>query len=520
MIWYDSHARTVSQRLARWQARDEPAPGLPLDQAIALQLRIIGDVVLPGDPDYDRDRMLSNPRFDHFPKVIVYCVAESDVRSCLELARAAGLAVVVRSGGHSTGGFSSEFGMLLDVSRMNDVHVDPATCTARAGPGTQFRKFNAKLESYKLHTPGGACPDVCVGGYMQGGGYGFTARIFGMNCDQVESVRVMLADGRIVHADREVNRDLFWAVRGGTGSNFGVLLEASYRLYEGCDFSGFSIRWMIDSDAGRRDAAAALDWLQRNFMRTGAPAELGYQVIWVFEGPEDGPKRPQILMRGMYRGPLEALEAVLALVLALAGAEMQALYPPQPYTQLNETLLTQPYEVPEFPADMTPMPPPEAKLSRYIGRPVGADGWQGLMEYFCASPSPYTTADMEIYGGAIGAVRNGANAFLHRDADFDLFLDVFWTTAAEEKEMLAYIDGWEAAVAPHWDGEVYQNYPRPVDPDFGRNYWGDFYPALRAVKSKYDPFGLFRYPQSIAPLVDGETPPDLDGLKEAIVDVH
>ena len=519
MIWYDSHAQRLHVNAARWKARaaDKALPkGLPPEYAEELQKKIVGTVVLPGDPDYDTDRMLSNPRFSAFPQVIVYCEVDSDVAECLHVAHAVGLPVVVRSGGHSTAGFSSQDGFLIDVSRMNDVHVDPDAKRVWAGPGTNFRKFNAKIQAFGLHTPGGACPDVCVGGYMQGGGYGFTARIFGMNCDQVDALRVMLADGRTVYADAQTNPDLFWAVRGGTGSNFGVLLGVRYRLHEGCDFAGFSVLWRMGSDAEAAEAANALAWLQGNFMRSGAPDGLGYQMIWAFEGPEGSPKEPLLLMRGMYRGPRAEMEAALKPVLALPGARQQALYDPQPYTDLNRILLTEPYEVPQFPKGMTPMPPPEAKLSRYISRPIPAEGWLQLIHYFRTSPSPYTIAAMEIYGGAIGAVSEGENAFVHRDVDCDLFFDVFWRTEEEREAMETFLAGWEERVAPHWSGRVYQNYPSPDNPDFGENYWGPRYPILRAIKTKYDPGNLFSYPQSIAPLDGTERPGGIAGLGDPI----
>ena len=519
MIWYDSHAQRLKQQTRRWEANAQGVQALqalPPELAKELQEKIVGQVVLPGDPEYDADRMLSNPRFSAYPQVIVYCEVESDVSECLSVAKRANLSVVVRSGGHSTGGFSSQDGFLIDVSRMNDVTILPDSLTAWVGPGTNFRKLYAKMQSFGLHTPGGACPDVCVGGYMQGGGYGFSARIFGMNCDQVEAVRMTLADGTMVEADATNNRDLYWAVRGGTGSNFGVLTSVKYKLYEGSDFAGFGIDWSMSDEEGIQNTAKALEWLQANYMRTGAPAEMGYQMIWVFQGPEGAPKEPKLLMRGVYKGSTEDMKAALAPVLALDGATVQAFYDPMPYSEVNAALLSKPFEVPDFPADMTPMPPPEAKLSRYLARELAATDWEKLLRYYLKTPSPYTITAMEIYGGAIEAFGMGGNAFLHRKVYCDVFFDVFWLNAEEEAVMQAFIGGWETEIAPYWDGKVYQNYPAPEDPSFGDHYWGDYYLILRAIKSKYDPEGRFTYPQSIAPLDAGTAPPEVPGLEEPI----
>ena len=135
-----------------------------------------------------------------------------------------------RSGGHSSAGYSVNDEMVVDLSAMSYVHIDEARQMAAAGSATNFGVFNAELEVCDLHVPGGGCETVGLAGYMQGGGYGFTSLMYGMNCDNVIGVRIALADGRVVHANEIEHEDLFWAVRGGTGNNFGVLLEIDYRL--------------------------------------------------------------------------------------------------------------------------------------------------------------------------------------------------------------------------------------------------------------------------------------------------
>ena len=535
MLWYDQKARDDEKRIAGWlkpavEAEKKPEAWQPLPpEAVAeLQRNIVGQVVLPSEgKEYEADRKLANPRFNAFPQVIVYCDSFGDVRECLQVARQFNLWVTTRSGGHSTAGFSANDGMLIDISRLNDVFVDKALLRAWAGPGCNFRRFNQDLEFHDVHTPGGACPDVCTAGYMQGGGYGFTARIFGMHCDQVEAVWVMLADGSLVYADATMNADLFWAVRGGTGNNFGVLLQTKYRLYQGSKFCGFSIIWPMDTDAGRDNAAKALAWLQAKFMRTGAPPELGYQMIWAFEGPTPDQRKPYVLMRGMYRGDLASLKRVLTPVLKLPGAELQYLLDQQPYSKLNKTLLTTPYEVPQFPPNTEPMPPPEAKTSRYLASPLKAVDWRGLIDYFLTSPSPYTIVAMEIYGGAIAKRTPLETAFVHRAVDCDVFFDVFWFNPREEKVMLAYIEGWKQKIEPYWNGLIYQNYPSIEAPDYSSNYWGPAYPALRKIKYKYDPNNFFRFAQSIVPAAAGEPMPEAmpegpaaAALAQAIVHDH
>ncbi len=521
MIWYDETAARREERFAIWDKRveqDGTPQAIPQKYARELQSKIAGKVVLPGDPDYNTDRMVFNPRFSAYPQAIVYCVSPADVAECLNVSRALDLPVVVRSGGHSTAGFSSQSGFLIDVSELNDVGIYPESECAWVGPGTTFGKFNKHLQAYGYHTPGGACPTVCVGGYMQGGGYGFTARIFGMNCDQVEAVRVMLSDGRIVYADSEWNTDLYWAVRGGTGSNFGVLLAVKYKIYPLNSFAGFSICWSMAGAEGETQTANALAWLQANFMRTGAPDQLGYQMIWAYQGAEGTAKEPMLLMRGMYNGSTEDMRSVIQPVLDQPGAVLQTVYDPMPYEALNEALLSKPYEIPEFPKNF-PFPPREAKLSRYLDQLLTADDWLKLVQYYVSTPNQTAIAAMEIYGGAI-ATPERTNAFIHRDVYCDIFFDVFWATEADKDQMLAFSQGWADTIAPYWGGRVYQNYPSPDNPDFGENYWGSYYPVLRFIKSKYDPLNLFRYPQSIAPTDRLDEDMGVNGLDKPIQHAH
>lgn len=155
------------------------------DQLKATQAQLQGHIVAPGDATYDEDRMLFNPVFDNYPKLIVFCIVVPDVAYALGLAQIAGVPVALRSGGHCTAGFSSGPGVLIDVSALNSITVDVADQTVTVGPGCTFGQLDTTLDTYGLHVPGGECPDVCVGGYVQGGGYGFTSVTFGMNCDNV-----------------------------------------------------------------------------------------------------------------------------------------------------------------------------------------------------------------------------------------------------------------------------------------------------------------------------------------------
>src|SRR5262249_11195490 len=227
-----------------------------------------------------------------------------------------------RSGGHNTAGHCVNSGLVIDLGRMNHVSVDPDRKRATVGPGASFEKINAVLDQYHLHAPGaGGCAKVCAGGYVQGGGYGFTSLMYGMSSDNVVRMVVALADGSIVEADEQTNSPLFWALRGGTGNNFGVVLEVTYQLRDLWKVWGFGIRWKMDA------APAALAAMQRHFTGDATPKRLGYQCLmeWV-EGDVDveGKKirRPVLQMRGMYDGSKAEARAALGPMLATKGAKL------------------------------------------------------------------------------------------------------------------------------------------------------------------------------------------------------
>jgi hypothetical protein len=332
---------------------------------------------------------------------------------------------------------------------------------------------------------------------MQGGGYGFTARIFGLNCDQALEAEIMLTDGTLLRVSPDNHPDLFRALLGGTGSNYGILLKVKFKLQPSAQFAGFSIRWNLSSDDYQRRAAEALSWLQTDFIKADFNKKLGFQMIWMFEGAEGQPRKPYLLMRGMYQGSADEMYDVLRPVLAREGASLEYQFSQMPYDALNKILLTTPYEVPQFPRGLT-SPPPESKLSRIIERILRPEDWLELIQLFLQAPNEFTIVAMEIYGGAIGEVPPEKTVFVHRYAYCDMFCDVFWMTPAEQPAAEAFLGKWRDTVEQYWDGGVYQNYPMLGDKDFAAQFWGDeVYTFLQGVKAEYDPENVLRFPQGV-----------------------
>ena len=491
---------------AKWDQRgdaDFARFGTSRDQVKKAQLGLQGHIVMPGDPDYNQDRVLFNPVFNPFPSMIVYCVVESDVAYALKLAQMSTVPFTVRSGGHCTAGFSAASGVLIDVSGLGDVAVDATAMTATVGCGCTFGKLDATLAPYGLHVPGGECDDVRVGGYVQGGGYGFTSVTYGMNCDNVLSMRVMLADGSIVTATPTVNFDLWWAMRGGTGGNFGVLLNVVYQLRPLGDVFGWAIIWPLQTEADFENATGAFLALQSGYMRTATSPNLNIQVSLcqqpgVAGGLPPLPMVPYLMVRGLYVGDAVDGQAAIQALCDLPGAVTQWTQMDS-FLNLNQNLLSVPYGMPNFPPNF-PMPC-EDKASRYVARDLASAEWRSLLNYFVTSPNPYSYFYMEFYGGAINASQPQDSAFVHRDVAFNAVLDVFWSAPAEQQPAQDFLVGWMALMEPLYNGHVYQNYPRLNDANYANKYWGDAQAGLYAVKCKYDPGMAFTFAQCVCPLM-------------------
>jgi hypothetical protein len=480
---------------------------IPRERLQQAQLGLQGHIVLPGDPDYDADRKLFNPVFDAYPAAIVYCVVESDVAIALQLAKDVTQPFTVRSGGHCTAGFSAGAGVLIDVSGLNSIAIDTTAQIATVGTGCSFGDFDAALAPTGLHVPGGECPDVCIGGYLQGGGYGFTSVTFGMNCDNVIDLRVMLADGSIVSASASQNSDLWWAMRGGTGGNFGILLSVRYQLRPLAPAFGWALIWPLQTSTDFDNATGALMLLQSNYMLGALPPELNIQVSLCYQPgtqgglPPSGPQYPYLMVRGLYVGSAQDGQAAIQPLCNLPGAILQWTEV-APFKQLNSDLLNVPYGMPCLPPD-SPMPC-EDKASRYVSTTLSADQWRALLTYYVTSPNTLSYFYMEFYGGAINAYPAypaPGNAFVHRNARYNAVLDVFWFNDDQRAASEAFLQGWIDLMAPVWNGEIYQNYPQVEQPNYGSCYWGAAQTGLYAVKVKYDPTGAFTFAQQVAPIM-------------------
>lgn len=441
-------------------------------QAVPTHLRLL----LPGHPDYEQRLRQYNARFDdERPWAIALCLDEIGVARSLQVLSAFGVPFRLRSAGHSLGGFSSiAQGVLVHVGELNAVHLDVDRREVRVGCGSTQGQIGDALKHSGLLLPLGDDP-VGTGGFVEAGGFGDTSRSYGMNSDRAVEARIMLADGRIVHASEQVNHDLWWAVRGGTGGNFGVLLEVRYALAPPAEHHDWDFSWPIESLSDRQRAVTVFTALQALIDTTGPEFNVSADMRrW--PKTDDGPNVALwLIVAGTFLGRKEDLDRILEPLRAIAGhASLKQL------SRARMSIL---------------------RKNRFLSK-LPPDAWLTLVDDYVDHCNPSSTLTLSAWGGAIDAYPREASAFVHRHTYLNMYLTGWWSGDADKEVMQQYVVRWEKSVEPYWNGEVFQNFADPDLRDYRARYWGDAFPALLAVKRKYDPQGLFDFPQAIKPLPD------------------
>jgi FAD/FMN-containing dehydrogenase len=465
-------------------------------QVDALSAKLVGTLVLPQDANYQLNRTSFMNAFQHFPQLIVYCQGFADVVHCIRFAQQVGLKPVCRSGGHSTAGYSVNDDMVIDTSGINYVRVDPDAQVAWVGAGANWAQIYAELDLYGLHLSGGGCETVAASGFMQGGGYSFTSLMYGMNCDQVLGIRMALADGRIVKADAIENPDLFWAARGGTGNNFGVLLEIEYRLQKLGTLWGFGFQWPVESKEQAAAASKALHVWQTKFTGDAAPPNLGHQaMLGHTTGLGEKGVAPYFIIRGMFNGSEAGCHKVLESLLSLMPdvKHYRDIWRAGTYTDLNQFLLNYPTELPAN----VPNSARSVAKSHVVGRHLTLQECAAIIELYRIPRNADNFIGFEPYGGAINAVAPEANAFWHRKAAMDVFLFSFWLHESSRGAAETYVGEFDRVLQPLSNGCSYQNYPNRQLKDFARAYFGGNLDRLLKVKKVYDPDNFFTFPQGL-----------------------
>ena len=454
------------------------------DKAVSqLKSEIRGDVIAPADEKYDGARKVYNAMIDKRPAVIVRASDVADVIAAVKTANVEDLAVAVRGGGHSVPGFgTADDALVIDLSRMKGVRVDPVSKTVRAEGGCTWGDFNHATYAFGLATTGGIISSTGIAGLTLGGGIGYLTRGFGLSLDNLVSADIVLADGSFVTASTVHNSDLFWAVRGG-GGNFGVVTSFEYRLHEVKDIVG-GVMFFEVADAPKVLRAY-------NKYIADAPRQLGAFFAW-----QIAPPLPFI--------PKERHgDTFCAMVMCWSGPPDQAQKAFLPFREAAHVVaeFIGPMPYPTLNSMFDGLVPPG--LQHYWKAVFVRDLTDGAIEaHMKFGPKvPAVNSTMHIYpiNGAVHDVASEATAFGHRDVKYATVIAGMWPDPKQNEANIRWVKDYYAALAPHSERGGYINFAADDDmnrvgANFGRNF-----EQLRKMKAKYDPSNRFRINQNIMP---------------------
>ena len=457
-----------------------------LPEAVLGRLResIVGDVIDPDDDGYDDARQVWNGMINRYPAAIARCTGTADVVAAVTIAREHDVQVAVRGGGHNVAGSAvNDGGLVIDLSAMTGVHVDPEAQTVRAQGGCTLGQVDRETQVHGLATPLGVVSKTGIAGLTLNGGMGHLRREHGLSCDNLRSLEVVTANGQVVTASEDSHPDLFWALRGG-GGNFGVVTAFEYECYEvGPDV--FVLFTWYHGD----DARAVLDGVRE--WTTDAPRGISLLPFWAFvpeldEFPESAWGEPALVLFAGYDGTKAAATETVAPLRNLADP-IADLSGPTTYTDLQSML----------DADY-----PDGR--RYYWKSVflaalSEEVIDLVVEYGRESPSKLATIDIWHLGGAVADLPQDATAFWHREKPYMLNFEANWDDPADDEANVGWV---RSGIADLRDLDVasgqYGNFPGFAE-DPAKLLYGDNYDRLVEVKTDYDPENLFRGNQNIQP---------------------
>jgi hypothetical protein len=464
----------------------------------ALGGRLRGDLVRPADPGYEFAKQLQGWQYDSVqPQGIAYCQHADDVRTCLEFAQHNGIAAHVRSGGHSMGGWSTGEGLVIDLSRLNQVSVGEST--VRLGAGTRSLEALDALKARNTQIVTGTFPTVGAGGFLTGGGLGWQTRKFGVGSDRIVAATVMLADGRVVRCSATEEPDLYWAVRGGGGGNFGIVLDFEVLPIDAPLLVAYETIWRID------DAPAVLAAWQQWCVE--GPNELGSSLVVLPPFGPDG--TPIVKAWGVFLGTKADMDKELDRLAELAGATPinRTVQDPAPYSETMHECLCEGKTVDECqraghnPVAKGHRHPFTVQSYHLTNRAVTLSEAQEMLTAWDGGINRERYLLCIAVGGVANEVGRTETAYVHRDAQFLMGYQIALRDKPPAADAIAEITAWsdhgDTLLEPLACGS-YINFPSTrATEDWGRRHYGENFARLTEIKRQYDPEGFFRHARSI-----------------------
>ncbi|HEX6404894.1 MAG TPA: FAD-binding oxidoreductase [Pseudonocardiaceae bacterium] len=459
------------------------------DAIAGLRAQLRGQLVVSDDPQaLSEPRPVWNAMHVDRAAITVRCAGTADVVDAVNFAREHGLLVAVRGGGHSVAGLSTvRDGMLIDLSAMRGVQVDPERRLARVQGGAVLGDVDRETQAFGLATPLGRVSETGVAGLTLGGGIGHLGNAYGLSCDNVVEAQVVCADGQVRTASADSHPDLYWAIRGG-GGNFGVVTSFTFRLHPVGPIVGFAGVFYPLEDLptiGRR-------W--RNYVTTAPDEVTAFMVSLTFPAAPDMPEiihdRQVAIVAGVHCGDLDAGMQALQPLREL-GTPLFDMSQPMPYTVLQSAF------DPFFPRQSLR----SYWKSTYLDE-LTDDAIDTIARNALDRPAPLTVIATVHFGGAVHAVTAQDTAFAERSAPFMVSVDTNWTDPAQDTATIAWGRGTWEEIAKYGNGNVFLNFTGLADESLLTNVNNAYGPNLRRlgqIKATYDPGNLFRINNNILP---------------------
>jgi FAD/FMN-containing dehydrogenase len=448
-----------------------------------LRSRIAGEVIGPEDPEYDQARSVYNAMIDRRPSLVARCRGVADVQAAIEAGRRNRLDIAVRGGGHNGPGFGTvDGGMVVDLSPMHHVEVDPSRRTVRVEGGATWKMVDTATSVQGLATPAGIISTTGVGGLTLGGGHGYLTRRFGLTIDNLLEADVVLADGRVVTASESDHADLFWALRGG-GGNFGVVTSFTFRLHPVSTVVAGPTAWPLSA------TPEVLKWY-RDFLPAQDPELYGFFATMTVP-PVDG--FPEAFH----------LHKACAIVWCYSGDPADAHEALKPVRELSpafDGIGEVPYAGMQQAFDALYPPGLQWYWRGDFLRSIPDEAVAAHLEHSEALPTMHSTMHIYPIDGAVNRVPQDATAWAYRDATFSQVIVGVDPDPAQAPAIKQWaIDYWEAT-HPYSAGGAYVNFMMDDEgQDRLRATYGPNYGRLAQVKAEYDPGNLFHINQNIRP---------------------
>lgn len=444
-------------------------------------------LIMPFDAGYDEGRSVWNGMVDKRPAMISNCKNADDIKKCLNFAQHHDLLVSIKGGGHNVAGKAvCDGGLMINLSQMNTVIVDPVKRTVRVESGATIGELDRETQKFGLATPVGIVSKTGIAGLTLGGGNGYLARKHGLTIDNLLSVELVTAKGDLISANETENSDLFWALRGG-GGNFGVVTAFEFKLHEiGPEIMAAQVFYPIE------DAKQVLQFY-RDFTSFAADELAAYALIVSIPSADPFPETFQgktaIALLVAYAGSLDGGKAALE-PLENFGNPFLRVIMPMPYLALQTSFdQSAPHGIRNY------------WKAHYMDR-LSDEAIDVLINHTTHIPGPITVVGFEPFGGAITRIGESATAFPQRTASYILGIFSGWIEAEHDEKNINWTRELYNKMTPFVSGGVYSNYLDHDDSDKVSASFGSNYSRLQEVKNKYDPNNFFKLNQNIKPNPD------------------